>query len=263
MSNNVKLPISVFIITKNEADRVADAILSVKEFVDEVIVVDSGSSDDTVNISKKHGAKTMFNEWPGYGQQKFFAEGKCRNDWILKIDADERISSELKEEIIELFKSKKDKEYVGFWMRIAGVPHYMPDTEIYAQSKYYLRLYNKKFCSYRQNAVHDSVVTSHTNLLKLKHIVRHQSLRSYSHAVEKLNFYSSCLAEEAYGRGKNVSNIKIIFTPLLAFMKHYFLRKYFLYGVEGFVESWVYSFSRLLKYAKIRECYRNSKRKQK
>ena len=241
MSDNIKLPISVFIIAKNEADRIEEAILSVRDYVDEVLVVDSGSDDDTVKIAKKCGAKTFFNKWQGYGQQKFFAQQKCHNDWILNIDADEQVSEGLKNEIIDIFRSKKHQEYCGFWIKISEVPHYLPDTKIYVQNKFYLRLYNKKYCSYRQNAVHDSVITSQSNLLKLRHIILHKSLRSYGHAIDKLNFYTGCQAEDAFKKKIEISNIKIIFTPLLAFLKHYIMRKYFLYGVEGFIESWVYA----------------------
>ena len=84
--------ISAFIITKNEAPRVAKAINSIKDIVDEIIVVDSGSTDDTVRIAESLGAKVVFNEWPGYVKQKSFAESLCKNNWVLNIDADEELT---------------------------------------------------------------------------------------------------------------------------------------------------------------------------
>jgi glycosyltransferase involved in cell wall biosynthesis len=99
----MKLPISVFIIAKNEADRINKPILSVIDWVDEVIVIDSGSTDGTQELAKTLGAKVIYNEWQGYGQQKIFGEKQCRNKWLLNIDADEEISPELAEEIQEIF----------------------------------------------------------------------------------------------------------------------------------------------------------------
>lgn len=255
VKNNI-LPISVFIITKNEEERITSAINSVINFVDEVIVVDSGSTDNTLKIAEQLGARVMFNQWSGFGQQKNFAEQQCRNDWILNIDADERVEPKLATEIAKQFKTNNIQNYVGFKINIAEIPHFISYPQFYTQKKYYLRLYNKKFCSYRKNSVHDSVVTSYSNILNLKHFIIHRSIRSYNHQIDKLNFYSSCQAEDTYKKGKRVSNIKIIFTPITAFLKHYILRKYFLYGIEGFIESWIYALSRLTKYAKIKEIYR-------
>ena len=96
-------PLSVFIIAKDEEDRIPESIKSVIDWADEVIVIDSGSKDKTVAISEEFGASVIYNEWNGYGPQKVFGEGKCRNDWILNIDADEAISPKLKEEIQQLF----------------------------------------------------------------------------------------------------------------------------------------------------------------
>ena len=101
--------ISAFIITKNEASRVAKAINSVKDIAEEIIVVDSGSVDDTVSIAESLGAKVIFNEWPGYVKQKSFAESLCKNNWVLNIDADEELTQELQAEIKQIFNSAKFK----------------------------------------------------------------------------------------------------------------------------------------------------------
>ena len=85
----VKIPLSVSIITKNEEDRILNAINAIKNIADEVVVIDSGSDDKTCEIALKAGAKVIYNKWPGYGQQKIFAQNQCRNDWVLNIDADE------------------------------------------------------------------------------------------------------------------------------------------------------------------------------
>ncbi|MBC8523144.1 glycosyltransferase family 2 protein, partial [PVC group bacterium] len=99
-----RLPISVFIIAKNEADRIPLAIASVIDWVDEVIVIDSGSDDETVSVSESLGARVIFNEWEGYGPQKVFGETLCNNDWLLNIDADEEITPSLRNEIERVFE---------------------------------------------------------------------------------------------------------------------------------------------------------------
>ena len=96
---NNKLPISCFIIAKNEADRITKTIKSVEDLVDEIIVIDSGSTDGTQDLVKKLGCKLYYNEWPGFGPQKRFGEEKAKNKWLLNLDADEYLSNELKVEI--------------------------------------------------------------------------------------------------------------------------------------------------------------------
>lgn len=113
-------PISVFIITKNEADRIENVINLVKEIADEILVIDSGSSDDTVKIASKAGATVIFNEWNGYGAQKIFGEEKCKNNWILNIDADEEVSQELCSEIKEIFSQNKQENLAGFRVKIVN-----------------------------------------------------------------------------------------------------------------------------------------------
>src|SRR5256885_10385490 len=102
-SGQRRLPISAFIIAKNEADRIGRAILSVRDWVDEVIVIDSGSADDTVKVAESLGARTTFNAWRGFGPQKVFGESLCRNRWLLNLDADEELTQAGAEEIRALF----------------------------------------------------------------------------------------------------------------------------------------------------------------
>src|SRR4051812_25902035 len=99
----MKIPVSVFIIAVNEADRIGRTINSVKDWADEVVVIDSGSKDGTPQTVEALGARSIHHDWPGYGLQKRFGEDQCKNDWVLNIDADEVISEELGKEIQELF----------------------------------------------------------------------------------------------------------------------------------------------------------------
>ena len=104
MPDNARPPISAFIIALNEADRIGKAIAGLREWVDEVVVIDSGSSDETVALSAGLGARVLHNPWPGYGRQKRFGEASCRNQWVLNVDADERVTPELADEIVRLFR---------------------------------------------------------------------------------------------------------------------------------------------------------------
>ncbi|MEJ1472056.1 MAG: glycosyltransferase family 2 protein [Candidatus Sedimenticola sp. (ex Thyasira tokunagai)] len=103
------LPISVFTIAKNEADRIHYTISSVNEWVDEVIVIDSGSTHNTVEVCKSYGATVLFNEWRGYGLKKSFGEAQCKNDWVLNLDADEEVTKELQNEIISIINKRPQK----------------------------------------------------------------------------------------------------------------------------------------------------------
>ena len=106
-----KPPISVFIITKNEADRIIPIINAIKDIADEILVIDSGSTDKTVEIASGLGAKVVYNQWVGYGPQKVFGENLCHNNWILNIDADEEVSEELALEIKHLFFENKQDQF--------------------------------------------------------------------------------------------------------------------------------------------------------
>ncbi len=256
-----KLPISVFIITKNEEERLVAALESVKDLADEIIIVDSGSTDHTLELAKQYTKKIKYKKWEGFGQQKSYAESLCKNDWILNIDADEIVSKELAIEIRKLFKNYQHEQHDGFWLKIVEIPHFVNNPKFYGRKKYYLRLYNKNFCAYRVSEVHDSVITESQNLAYLDSYLIHKSFRSYRHQIDKLNFYSDFQAENSFKLGKKPNCFKIIFILFFAFTKHYFIRRYFLYGIEGYIESCFYAFSRLTKYAKIIELERKSKLK--
>lgn len=252
MSN---LPISVFIITKNEADRIAKVIVGVQDFADEILVIDSGSVDETVEIAKSLGAKTVFNQWQGYGQQKIFGEDLCKNDWILNIDADEEVSPELGKEIAELFRNGVTSEVVGYKIKI--VNQFFGEKKPKKFAYYYnqLRLYNKNYAGFKNSAIHDSVVLKEENkkIGQLRHIIHHQSFRSFRHWLEKINSYSEMQALDAWQKNKMPGKFKIIATPFFAFLKAYLIRRYFIYGFNGIIYSYVFAFGRTLKLIKAHD----------
>lgn len=257
-------PISVFIIAKNEADRIAQVIKAAKEIADEILVIDSGSSDDTCKIALKLGAKVLFNPWKGYGPQKIFGENNCRNKWILNIDADEEISPELSAEIKEIFSQKIDKNIAGFRVKIVNKFRFEKTPKKWAYFYNQFRLYNKDLAGFKNSAIHDSVEAKSAKyeIRQLKNIIHHQSFRSFSHWIEKINSYSQMQAEDSFKKGKNSSLLKTFLTPIVAFFKAYFVRRYFIYGFNGLIYSMLFAFSRFAKAIKTRElfCEKNAQK---
>lgn len=251
------LPISVFIIAQDEEDRIPCVLNSVKGWVDEIIVVDSGSSDKTVEISKDIGATTFFRKWEGYGPQKVWAESQCRNQWILNIDADEEISESLKQEIISLF-SKDEPEYAGYKLRIVDMRRFVTRPSRFSAQHNRLRLYRKDQAGFKDSTVHDAVIlkNEHAVIGQLEGLVYHRTFRSYRHAVDKLNVYTSMLAEDMVKRGRKVSLLRLATEPFTAFFKGYFIKRHCLLGVDGIFEALLFSFMRTLRLAKARELWK-------
>lgn len=254
-----KLPISVFIIAKNEADRIAAVIDAVKNFADEILVIDSGSTDKTCEISSETGAKIMFNKWRGYGPQKIFGESQCRNKWILNIDADEEVSEKLADEIREIFKDKVQENFYAFRVKIVNKFRFEKEPKKLAYYYNQIRLYNKDFAGFKDSTIHDSVelrVKDKGKIGQLKNIIYHQSFRSFEHWIEKINSYSSMQALDSFKKGKNASIVKVFLVAPVAFLKAYLVRRYFIYGFEGFVYSSLFAFSRFAKVIKTREIFK-------
>ena len=252
-------PISVFIITKNEETRIEAILKAVKEIADEILVIDSGSKDKTCEIAAKQGAKVMFNEWNGYGQQKIFGENQCRNDWILNIDADEEVSPELSREIKNIFSSKIPKETAGFHIKIVNKFRFEKKPKKWAYYYNQFRLYNKNLAGFKNSAIHDSVnlkTASSAKILQLKNIIYHQSFKSYSHWIDKINSYSQMQAIDSLKKNKNPSMAKVFLTLPFAFLKAFLLRRYFIYGFKGVTYSFLFAFSRFVKLIKTRELFK-------
>lgn len=258
-----RLPISAFIIAKNEADRIPKAILSVRDWVDEVIVIDSGSTDETVKIAQDLGAKTYFNDWRGYGPQKIFGESLCRNKWVFNLDADEEATPEVIAEIRSLF-ANGEPEKKAFAMKTLSVFPFEEKPRRFAVSMTHGRLYNLDHAGFRDSTVHDSVVLRDGGeLTLLKNGLNHYIFRSHAHTIEKVNFYSSMQADDLYRKGRNPGALRIVVTPIWAFFKAYVLRGYILYGLDGVIRSYIYAFSRLIRVAKAREKFQEEAYKKK
>lgn len=252
--------LSVFIIAKNEEINIERAISSVINIASEVIVIDSGSTDKTITIAEKLGAKVVFNEWPGYVRQKTYGESLCSNDWILNIDADEEVSTELIKEIEYMLNLDRFK-FVAYYIRIKILHRIDKKARFLAPFNKQIRLYNRKFCSFKNSSISTHDVASFNEDISdqqkktgsLYNDIWHRSGTSIEQLVAKANFYSSEQASEMVRKDKIYSKLRIICSLPLWFFKAYFLRRYFIFGLDGFVDSLIFAFARFLKVAKTRE----------
>ena len=247
--------ISVFIIAKNEEDRIGKSISSVLSWVDEVIVIDSGSTDNTVQICKDFGATVIFNKWSGYGQQKIFGEKSCKYDYILNIDADEEISPELKKEI--LVEQKKGFDFCAYRLRFKSMFVGQKKPNLFAHINDPIRLYNKHKAGFKNSTVHDSVVTKLPDgkIGKFKNIVYHRTFRNLSHYNDKMQSYTTMQAKDMFKKGKKYKTLRIIFEPPFAFFKSYVIRRNFAYGLKGFMISKIYAYGRVIRQIKLYDLY--------
>jgi len=242
-------PLSVTIITKNEAAHIADVLRSVS-WADESIVVDAESSDDTVAIARRHASRVLVRPWRGYGDQKNFAASLARHDWILSIDADERVTPELAEEIARTLSSNPPVRgfqiprvtfHLGRWIRSTD---WYPD--------YQLRLYDRRHARWNDRQVHESV-TVDGDIRRLHRELHHLAYRDLSHHLETIDRYTSLAARQMYEQGRRAGMADFLVHPPVAFLRNYFLRLGFRDGRAGLIISLVNAYYVLLKFAKLWE----------
>jgi glycosyltransferase involved in cell wall biosynthesis len=242
--------LSIFIIAKNEADRIGPTIEAVRDLSDDIVVVDSGSTDGTQSLASRLGARVLHNDWPGYGPQKRFAEDQCKHLWLLNIDADEVVPADLAAEIRQTLTPAPDS-LDGFAVRIAeifpgeGAPHPLA----YALAP--VRLYRKDKGRYVNSPVHDRVAFDTTPRLgRLDGIIHHFSVRSIGDQLAKLNDYTSQQAQDLARRGDHVPTWRLFVEFPLSFFKAYVMRRHAVRGIYGFMTSMNYAFYRWLRVAK-------------
>jgi glycosyltransferase involved in cell wall biosynthesis len=223
--------LSAIVITRNEAHNLHDCLQSMLGLVDEIIVVDSQSVDGTVAIAQQHGAKiSQPEDWPGFGPQKNRALDLATCDWVLSIDADERVTPELAVEIKQVVQSgdasmayqvPRLSWYCGKFIHHAG---WQPD--------HVLRLFKRGTAKFSDDLVHERVVTQQT-VGTLQHHLLHYSYRNFSQVLSKVDAYSSASAIQAYTRGKRSSVAGALGHGAWAFFRTYVIRRGFLDGGHG------------------------------
>ena len=241
-------PLSVAIITLNAASQL-EACLQSAGFADEIVVVDSGSTDGTQALAERYGARVIQQDWLGFGQQKQFAVDSASNDWVLCLDADERVSPALEQSIIFALKSPSTiafrfprcNRFLGRYLKFGeGYPDWS------------LRLFDRKHARWSDDAVHEKVETS-AEIGELNGDLLHDSAESLASYLSKQNRYTSLAAEMAIAAGKKASVGRVVLSPLIRFIKFYLIRQGFRDGLPGLIHISIGCFNSFLKYAKMLE----------
>ena len=241
--------LSVYIITLNEEKRLAKTLKQAQKVADEIIVVDSGSTDKTLEIAKKHNAKIIHNDWKSYCEQKYFAETQCTNDYVLMLDADEVLSDKLVKEIKTLKKNPTHNAY-----RIKITDMFPTDTKLsrFANTFNPVRLYNKQYVKMPKDKMNKDRVTVPADMPvgQLQHHIYHYSIISIEDTVKKHNIHSTELQKTLEKENRNFSILRLVTELPYQFCKYYFGKKFVFRGAYGFIMANVIAYFRFLKVAK-------------
>lgn len=242
---------SAVLITRN-AESQLDACLESLSFADEIVVVDGGSDDATCDIARKRGATVIPSEWRGFGPQKQFAVSRAANDWVLCVDADERVSPELARSILQalespassIYRIARRNRFMGRWLRHGeGYPDWSP------------RLFDRRMAGWSDDPVHEKVLSVATPGT-LRGDLLHESAEDLSDYWAKQNRYTSLAAERLHAAGHRASLPRLVLSPVVRFLKMYVFRLGFLDGVAGLVHITIGCANSFFKYAKLFELQR-------
>ncbi len=253
----VPMDISAVIITYNEEKRLEPALKSVEGVVSEIIVVDSYSSDETAKIAKKYTKKAFQRKWTNFADQKNYANSLASCRWILSLDADERLSPELQEEILQIkegesgcygFSMPRQVFYLGKWIRHSG---WYPDRKI--------RLFLKDKARWEGEYVHEKLVIE-GNIQRLKGSIHHFTYRDISEHLDRINTFSELGAQQLYAKNKKCRWYHLVFLPFSRFVKSFFLKAGFLDGYAGLIISVLHGYAIFIRYAKLNEIWKKGER---
>ena len=224
--------LSVILITRNEEANLADCLASLEGIAQQIVVVDTNSSDRTLDIAKSYGAAiAQPPDWPGFGPQKNRALDLATGEWVLSLDADERLTPALKSEIVtaihhsahvDCFAIPRLSWYCGRFIRHSG---WNPD--------YVDRLFKRGSARFSDDLVHERLITS-GQVAKLENPMLHYSFMNYSQVLQKIDRYSTASAEQAFAKGKTSTPLKAVLHGAWSFFRTYFLQAGFLDGPQGF-----------------------------
>jgi len=251
------MKISAVIITFNEEKRLEAALQSVAGIVSEIIVVDSYSIDKTVKVAKKYTDRILERKWTNFADQKNFANQQASYSWILSLDADERVSPELREELLALrqtepsssgFSMPRQVFYLGKWIRHSG---WYPDRKV--------RLFRKEKACWEGEYVHEKLMVN-GKVEKLKGQIHHYTYRGIHEHLERINHFSDLGAQKLYAQKKKCRWPHLVFLPFFRFIKSFFFKFGFLDGFAGLTISILNSYAIFVRYAKLREIWKKGER---
>ena len=249
------MALSVVLITQNAAAQLPECLASVA-FADEVVVVDSGSGDGTAQVAERYGARVVAKEWLGFGRQKQFAVEQAAHDWVLCLDADERVSPELAASLVRALESPaapvflmaRRNRFLGRWLcHGEGYPDWSA------------RLFDRRAARWSDDIVHEKLLYA-VSPRTLAGDLLHESAEDLGRYLEKQNRYSSLAAAELHRQGRRAGLTELAFSPLVRFVKFYFLRLGCLDGLPGLVHISIGCMNSFMKYAKLIELHRNQGR---
>ena len=249
-----KLPLTVAIIARNAAPQIGPCLASAR-FAEEVLVVDSGSTDATVEVARRHGARVETKEWLGFGRQKQYAVSIARHEWVLCLDVDERVSEPLARSIRAALGSRRYRAYrmarrnrfLGAWLAHGeGYPDWT------------LRLFHRAHAGWSNDEVHEAVLTT-AEVGRLEGDLMHDSAEDIATYMSKQNRYTTLHAQALYDQGVRVGYWRLIASPLARFVKFYFFRLGFLDAGPGFAHIVIGCHNTFQKYLKLIELQRAAK----
>jgi glycosyltransferase involved in cell wall biosynthesis len=241
--------VTATLICRDEARHIEAALDSVR-WCDEIVVVDSGSTDGTIDIARRVTGKVIVREWPGYAAQKEFAAAQASHDWILSIDADERVSGELAAEIRAVlateprdaaFRMPRMTRHFGRWLRTTDA---YPDFQV--------RLYDRRRARWKPLDVHESV-SADGPVGTLRHDLLHEGDDSVAARKDKLRHYARLSASEMKRRGRRGGVLSLLLHPPAAFLRSYVLRRGFMDGAAGFRVSALQAYYVYMKFSYLRD----------
>ena len=246
--------LSTVIITLNEARNIERAILSVKGISDDIVVVDSGSTDDTAGICRRHGARVIVRSWEGYSATKNFANTQATNPWILSLDADESLSPELKDSIRDhlkgdlplnrVFSFNRLTSYCGRWIHHSG---WYPDRKI--------RIWHRDFGQW-EGIIHETLAfRGKPEVVHLRGDLLHYSFHTREEYLKQMDNFTSLAAESLFRSGRRAGYPKIILAPAIRFLRDYFIRGGFRDGREGLEVCRGSARAVSMKYKKLRKLW--------
>lgn len=242
-----KHTLSVILITKNEADRVEGCLQSVAAVADEIIVLDSGSTDETVEICRRYTDNVTITDWPGFGKQKQRALDKAKCDWVLSIDADEALDSEMQKALVSLLEqdSIEHTAYRLPW----GVTLYGKTLKYGRSARSVLRLFKREGSRYTLDEVHETVIPPTGSSGVMKGFLLHYTHRDYGHGLDKAAQYAWLGAQKYHRKGKKSRGLFLaLLRAIWTFFHIYIIRRGFLDGSVGFIMAMTYAQVNFNKY---------------
>lgn len=244
-------PISVAIITKNEESVIEDCLNAIN-WCDDIVIVDSGSTDDTLKICEKHNCRIFHKDFHGFGEQKKHAVSLTKNDWVLSLDADEVLDDQLQHFFVSF--SNNNSNIVGYDLKRLMV--YMNRKMVWSKfrNETILRFFNKQFGDFNLNKVHEGIVIN-GQTSSLDGYIHHYSYKNIAHHLEKINSYTTLAAKSMFERGKRTSIAHIALKTISEFIHVYFIQAALLDGFAGFSWTVTSTYYKALKYFKLRELH--------